>query len=81
MSQIVTIKGDPVRDPRTPDPDVIAMARELLEMAEAGEIDGLVAVASTFDQATWAMRKGRVTYAQIGRLQCVALQSILDLTA
>lgn len=38
--KVVSLKGEPIRSPGEPQPDLIARLERMLEMARAGEISG-----------------------------------------
>ena len=67
--KVVGLHGQVVTDGRTPRPEVVKAARELLEMAESGEIVGFAAAYTFYDDATGARGEGVLGYAAIGRLE------------
>lgn len=73
MSEIVAFKsGAPVAHPGSPDAEVIAQLRELLTMAEAGEIVGIAWAASHFDRASTNGNSGVASRSMLGSLHMLA---------
>lgn len=56
MAEVVSIRGEPLADPAEPVEDVVAVARDILQRAEAGALRGIVACVvnsdDTFQSAT-----------------------------
>lgn len=70
--KVVSLRGNEVLPPGTPNPDVIAHAESLLEMARAGEISALVSVTLYRDDATGYRLSGGFTRSVLGA--CVVAQ-------
>lgn len=70
MADVVRLRGDgpPIRHPGNPDPDVVATLEELLEMARAGEINGIAFAVHYFDDAANDRYVGECSSKTVGRL-------------
>lgn len=75
MDKVVSLKGDPIHDPRTPDETVIRECERLLEEAKSGEVIGVAYATYYFDKSTNGRRAGTVSYSLVGR--CENLKAIL----
>lgn len=68
MSNIIGLRGEPIRPPGEADPVVVKALEEYLEMARSGEIKGMTAVFVHADDTVTGSRKGENTYRSIGLL-------------
>ena len=67
MGEIVGLRSKAIVDDRKLIPEVIELAKNLLEMAESGEIDGLSVIAHCHDDSTFSFTQGRASWGVIGR--------------
>lgn len=76
-NNVVGLRGQAVVIPdRNPDQAVVGAARQLLEMAESGEIKGLAFVTHYGDGSTGRGRAGVLSYSMAGRLNQVIAEII-----
>lgn len=68
---VVSLKGDPVVAPGTPNPDLIVHLEEMLEKARSGEISSIAYVVLYRDELTSYHWIGRMTRAVLGSLELV----------
>lgn len=70
MSEVVRLRGssEPVRHPGNPDPDVVHRLEELLEMARAGELNGIAYALHYFDDASVSQYIGELSIKTVGAL-------------
>lgn len=80
-SKVVSLKGKPIEDPRTPDPKVVAGLRELLEKAESGEIKGYAAVSLHADDLVSYEIHGLFDQRTLGGLELVKAEMVTRLLA
>lgn len=80
MSEIVSIRGEPLPEPRAPNPALVELARVFLALAESGELQGAIISGLYWDDATYGMRAGRLNYSVIGRLEDLKLRTLDDLS-
>jgi hypothetical protein len=69
MTNIVSLTGEPIAAAPEPNPNVVELAKDILRMAETGELIGLAAVGLTEDEGTYSMRAGYQTCSLVGRLE------------
>lgn len=79
VSSVVSLTGAPVVDKRKPDEEVIAVARRILELAEAGELRGMMVSGLCHDDASYGIRVGLLNYTVIGRLEELKMLTLEDL--
>lgn len=68
MSNIVGLRGEAIRPPGEVNPEVVALAEELLELARSGEINALQAVFIHADETVGARQRGGANYRLVGML-------------
>jgi hypothetical protein len=68
MSDVVSLRGQPIISPGEVNPEVVELAEKLLNMAHSGEINALVALAIHSDDATSTFRRGSLTYRLVGSM-------------
>lgn len=78
MSKVVSLKGTEIVAPGTPNPDVITELEKLVEMAKAGEIEGIAYAVLFHDDLTTYNRKGRLTRGVIGCLELMKTAICID---
>jgi hypothetical protein len=78
MTKVIGLHGKEVVDPREPDPEVIKAARDLLELAENGEINGFAASLSFHDHSTGDLYEGVLGMAMVGRLVWLQMQILKE---
>lgn len=67
MAEVVSMRGEPIVAPGEPVDDVVALARDILQRAEAGAIRGLVACISHSDETFQGKTAGQVlSYGMLG---------------
>lgn len=75
--KVVTLHGNTAPDPRVPDPDTIAVIEDLLERAEAGEIQGVAAVVAYHDESAGQFAGGHVvTTRALGEIQLMSARIV-----
>jgi hypothetical protein len=68
VSEVVSLRGDPIAQPGCPDADVIAEIEALLVKARAGEVIGITYAVVHSDGAVGNRFVGRVSRSQVGGL-------------
>lgn len=68
---VVSLKGDPIVAPGTPNADLVTHLEEILEKARSGEISSLVYIALYHDDLTTYHWIGRMTRGVLGCLELV----------
>jgi hypothetical protein len=68
MSNIVGLRGEEIRPPGAVNPEVVALAEELLALAQGGEIHTLQAVFIHADETVGARQRGVCNYRLVGML-------------
>lgn len=68
MSNIVGLRGEEIRPPGEVNPEVVAIAEEILELARGGEIHSLVAVLVHADEAVGSRQRGMSSYRLVGMM-------------
>lgn len=76
--KVVSLTGDPIVAPGTPRPELIADLERVLEMAKAGEIEGIAYAVQHADGCTNFYRIGRLTRAVIGALSILQTSIVYD---
>lgn len=66
MSNVVGLRGEEIQAAGEPNPDVVKLAEDLLDMARSGQINALFAVMTHSDETVSALHQGLVTYRFIG---------------
>lgn len=67
MAEVVSMRGEPIVAPGEPVDDVVALARDILQRAEAGAIRGLVICISNSDETFQGRRAGHdISYGMLG---------------
>lgn len=78
---VVTINGQPLADPREPDPEVVKFAERMLEMARSGEMRAISAAWENADLSIGYKRAGPACtklVGAIGRLQFEVIKDLYD---
>lgn len=82
MTNVVNLTGEPVTqaDDATPqpNPNVVELAKELLRMAESGELVGFAGVGVNDDEGTYTFTGGFQTAALLGRLEHMKFNIMRD---
>lgn len=81
MTKIVSLSGEPIQDPRVPDPDIVKFAEWLVEAARSGEIRGLAIAYHYADDSGGHNHLGWASHSMIGRLHAVQNQMAEALNA
>jgi hypothetical protein len=81
MSNVVGLRGEEIRPPGEVNPDVVAQAEKILEMAKSGEINALVAAWLHADETVGGARKGGSNYRLLGLLTHLSHDICADLGA
>lgn len=68
MSNIVGLRGEAIRPPGEVNPEVVALAEELLGLAQAGEIHTLQAIFIHADETVGSRQRGAMNYRLVGML-------------
>lgn len=68
---VVSLRGEPIRPPGEVNPEVVAIAEEILEMARGGEIHTLTAVFTHADECVGCRQRGTGNYRLVGMLMKV----------
>lgn len=68
MSDVISLRGEPIVPPGEVNPEVVELAEKLLNMARSGEINALVALAIHADDATSTFRRGALSYRLVGSM-------------
>ncbi|MGH2620739.1 MAG: hypothetical protein ACRDHG_09245 [Anaerolineales bacterium] len=76
---LYNLSGERIPDYGKPVPDVVEIARWILEAAEAGEIRGLYAVWLHSDHSSDECRAGVITYGAVGRMAGLQRRMLADM--
>lgn len=68
MSNLVSLRGEEIPAPGEVNPEVVALAEELLELARSGEIHTLQAIFIHADETVGARQRGSTNYRLLGML-------------
>jgi hypothetical protein len=68
MSNLVSLRGEALRSPGEVNPEVVALAEELLELARSGEIHSLIAIFVHADESVGSLQRGMSSYRLIGMM-------------
>lgn len=68
MSNIVGLRGEQIRPPGEVNPEVVALAEELLALARGGEIHTLSAVFIHADETVGSRQRGVSNYRLVGMM-------------
>lgn len=79
MADIRSLRGEKMSDSREPVQHVVDKARELMAMAESGEIDGFACAMHYHDNGSGFMRTGRLSAALVGSMEIMKTRMIRDL--
>lgn len=69
MTKVVSPTGEPIDASPEPNPNVVELAKDILRMAESGELIGFAGVGATDDDGTYMFRAGYQTVPLVGRLE------------
>lgn len=70
---VVSLRGEPIRQPGEVIPEVVDELERLLGMARSGEIQGIAIVFIHSDECTGARRRGTQTRGMIGMLEIIKI--------
>jgi hypothetical protein len=77
MSEVVSLRGDAIRQPGQPDEYVVHELERALEMARSGEINGITIAYLHADDATSGRSAGLSSRAMIGMLH-ILIADLID---
>lgn len=78
MTNIDSLTGDPISQSPEPNPNVVELAKDILRMAESGELTGSAGVGLTEEGGTCTFRAGYQECALIGRLEALKQRIIRE---
>jgi len=79
MSGIVSLRGEEIRPPGEPNPDVVELIAKLMTMAESGEIRGIIAVVEHSDEAVSSFTRIKTSFRTVGALYQRAVEMSMEM--
>ena len=78
MSNVVGLRGEEIKDDRTPVDSVVEECEALLERAKSGEITGIAIAQHWRDGASGVMLAGELSWGLVGRIEQLK-STVIDL--
>lgn len=78
-TKVVSLKGDPIKAPGTPNENVIKVLEWALEAAKSGEVTGIAIVYNYHDSCTAHQHVGGISRSMLGAIEIMKTKMIRDL--